>query len=249
MKINLKYNGLAWYVENDSSDITNEMYVYNTDGSLSHVVSDSYYTDYDGDGTAVFEETTSGCTFYKYTGAISEQICATPLENNVFKLIEAQQFSEPTIFNGDKSKLALDTAIRQSKTISEMYENFQDGVDEIYNAIVAQGVTPSSSTPEDCATGISTVATNKYNAGKNSAYIKAMIGTAGGTTTAGGYTYLSINTNNPGATIGAITKVGTGLLYDATITSVSNGIVNVRINSDAGYPYSIQATTYKIDYN
>jgi hypothetical protein len=54
-------------------------------------------------------------------------------------------------------------------TVSNMQTTFQDGVDTIYNAIVAEGVTPSSSTPEDCATGISTVATNKYNTGYNTA--------------------------------------------------------------------------------
>ena len=157
MRLNLKYNGLAWYVENDSSDITNEMYVYNTDGSLSHVVSDSNYTDYDGDGTEIFEETTSGCTFYKYIGAISEQICAIPLENNVFKLIAADQFSVPTIFNVDKSKLGLDVALSQSKTIGDMYANFQAGVDAVYNAVVAEGVTPSASTPTAIATAIATI--------------------------------------------------------------------------------------------
>ena len=157
MRLNLKYNGLAWYVENDSSDITNEMYVYNTDGSLSHVVSDSNYTDYDGDGTEIFEETTSGCTFYKYIGAISEQICAIPLENNVFKLIAADQYSAPTIFNVDKSKLGLDVALSQSKTIGDMYANFQAGVDAIYDAVVAEGVTPSASTPTAIATAIATI--------------------------------------------------------------------------------------------
>lgn len=39
--------------------------------------------------------------------------------------------------------------------IALMKINFQDGVDTIYNAIVAQGITPSSSTPSDCATAIS----------------------------------------------------------------------------------------------
>lgn len=150
--------------------------------------------------------------------------------------------------------------------IESMKETFQDGVDLLYNDLVIKGVTPPSSTPEGISEGIDTYGSSQYTTGYNNGYgygyslgkahgllegalsvsIKAMTATAGGTTTAGGYTYLSINTNNPGASIGAITKVGTGLLYDATITSVSNGVVNVRINSDAGYPYSIQATTYKL---
>lgn len=53
--------------------------------------------------------------------------------------------------------------------IAQMKINFQDGVDTIYNAIVAQGVTPSASTPSACADGISTVATNNYNSGKTEA--------------------------------------------------------------------------------
>lgn len=150
--------------------------------------------------------------------------------------------------------------------ITSMKETFQAGVDTLYNSLVIKGVTPPSSTPDGISEGIDTYGSNQYTTGYNNGYgtgyqlgkahgllegaqsvsIKAMTATVGGTTTAGGYTYLSINTNNPGASIGAITKVGTGLLYDATITSVSNGVVNVRINSDAGYPYSIQATTYKL---
>lgn len=54
--------------------------------------------------------------------------------------------------------------------IAQMKINFQNGVDTIYNAIVAQGVTPSASTPSACANGISQVATNKYNSGKHDAY-------------------------------------------------------------------------------
>ena len=224
MRLNLKYNGLAWHVENDSSDITNEMYVYNTDGSLSHVVSDSNYTDYDGDGTKIFEETTSGCTFYKYIGAISEQICAIPLENNVFKLIAANQYSAPTIFNADKSKLSLDVALSQSKTIGDMYANFQDGVDTIYNAIVAEGVTPSSSTPEACATGISTVATNKYNTGYNTAQSvtwsqtlsMALYGYTSGfiTNSGAGYSLKNVNSFTVNAVGGAVDVT----IGDATTT-------------------------------
>lgn len=52
--------------------------------------------------------------------------------------------------------------------IANMQETFQDGVDSIYNAIVAEGVTPSSSTPTACATGIATVADNQYTSGYDS---------------------------------------------------------------------------------
>lgn len=48
--------------------------------------------------------------------------------------------------------------------IAQMKINFQDGVDTIYNAIVAQGVTPSASTPSACATGIHKMESDVYNA-------------------------------------------------------------------------------------
>ena len=51
--------------------------------------------------------------------------------------------------------------------IAQMKINFQDGVDTIYNAIVAQGITPTASTPSACAAGISDVATSKYNSGRS----------------------------------------------------------------------------------
>lgn len=51
--------------------------------------------------------------------------------------------------------------------IAQMKINFQDGVDTIYNAIVAQGVTPSSSTPSDCATAITQIGTTQYNNGRS----------------------------------------------------------------------------------
>lgn len=50
--------------------------------------------------------------------------------------------------------------------VAMLQANFQDGVDTIYNAIVAEGVTPSASTPQACATGIATVADNEYASGK-----------------------------------------------------------------------------------
>ena len=122
MRLSLKYNGLAWYVEHDSSYTTNELYVYSTDGSLSHVVSESYLVDYDGDGTEVFEETTSGCTFYKYTGAIDEHMCAMPIEDSVFKLVERNEFNEPFLLNSDKSRLDLDVALKKSEVIAGLTE-------------------------------------------------------------------------------------------------------------------------------
>lgn len=59
-------------------------------------------------------------------------------------------------------------ALYATKAALEMA--FQAGVDTIYNAIVAEGVTPSSSTPEACATGIGTIATNNYDTGYSNGY-------------------------------------------------------------------------------
>lgn len=50
--------------------------------------------------------------------------------------------------------------------LTVMKSTFQNGVDTIYNAIVAEGVTPASSTPTDCAVGISDVATAKFGDGR-----------------------------------------------------------------------------------
>lgn len=51
--------------------------------------------------------------------------------------------------------------------IAQMKINFQGGVDTIYNAIVAQGVTPSSSTPSDCAAAITSIGSTQYNIGRS----------------------------------------------------------------------------------
>lgn len=51
--------------------------------------------------------------------------------------------------------------------IAEMKSTFTDGVDTIVDAIEEEGVTLSESTPSACATGIHTVATNKYNSGRS----------------------------------------------------------------------------------
>ena len=52
-------------------------------------------------------------------------------------------------------------------TKSELQKSFQAGVDGIYNAIVAQGTTPVSKSQGDVKNAIGTLATNKYNQGKN----------------------------------------------------------------------------------
>lgn len=51
-------------------------------------------------------------------------------------------------------------------TKSSLQSSFQAGVDGIYNAITAQGTTPASKAQGD-VNAIGTLATNKYNQGKN----------------------------------------------------------------------------------
>ena len=49
--------------------------------------------------------------------------------------------------------------------LSKVNSNFQAGVDSIYNAIVAQGTTPSSKSLSDVTSGITNLSNNKYNNG------------------------------------------------------------------------------------
>lgn len=49
--------------------------------------------------------------------------------------------------------------------INKMKQNFQDGVDSVYNAIVSAGTTPSSKSLSDVVTGIGNMSTNRYNTG------------------------------------------------------------------------------------
>ena len=51
--------------------------------------------------------------------------------------------------------------------INKMKQNFQDGVDSIYNAIVSAGTTPISNSLSDVVTGIGNMSTNRYNTGYN----------------------------------------------------------------------------------
>ena len=51
--------------------------------------------------------------------------------------------------------------------INKMKQNFQDGVDSVYNAIVSAGTTPSSKSLSDVVTGIGNMSTNRYNTGYN----------------------------------------------------------------------------------
>lgn len=50
-------------------------------------------------------------------------------------------------------------------TIAEMKQSFQDGVDTLVAKLTALGITPASSSPDDIAAAIDSLATSKYNAG------------------------------------------------------------------------------------
>ena len=55
--------------------------------------------------------------------------------------------------------------------INKMKQNFQDGVDSVYNAIVSAGTTPSSKSLSDVVTGIGNMSTNRYNTGYNAGVV------------------------------------------------------------------------------
>lgn len=123
-----------------------------------------------------------------------------------------------------------------STEIAQMKVTFQDGVDTIYNAIVAKGVTPSSSTPTDCATGINNMVKNVYNACVNnkltpSAYTVPACVTAingirtvlrGAAIATGGYTYLNGISYND--------------LYPDTSNKVACGYAILQYTSSKGQP-------------
>lgn len=72
-----------------------------------------------------------------------------------------------TTSGGTANSTDLITSGAVNSKVTEMQTTFQAGVDTIYNAEVAQGVTPSASTPQALATGIGTIASNKYTAGRS----------------------------------------------------------------------------------
>lgn len=51
-----------------------------------------------------------------------------------------------------------------SEELADMKSTFQTGVETIYGAIVEEGVTPSASTPQACATGIAKMESDVYDA-------------------------------------------------------------------------------------
>ena len=65
----------------------------------------------------------------------------------------------------DNSIESIDNSIESiDNSIIDMKETFQDGVDTIYSAVRRNGVTPSSSTPTDCAAGIDKLRVTPYTA-------------------------------------------------------------------------------------
>lgn len=68
------------------------------------------------------------------------------------------------LFGDEKQKVDFDSAMQS--ILSPLETTYQSNINTIYNALVAQGVTPSSKLPSDIATAISTLATNKYNSGR-----------------------------------------------------------------------------------
>lgn len=71
------------------------------------------------------------------------------------------------VHDDDKARIDLEEALDNSLFAFNLKSNFQAGVDEIYNTIVTNGVTPAASTPDACAAGINQVATNKRAQGRS----------------------------------------------------------------------------------
>ena len=69
----------------------------------------------------------------------------------------------------DSTKSSLDASIatKLASAKSSLQSSFQAGVDGIYDAITAQGTTPASKSQGDVKNAIGTLATNKYDQGKN----------------------------------------------------------------------------------
>ena len=121
MLMTLKHNGLAYYIEHNDSQSTNMIEIV-LSSTLSHVLYESQFADYGGDGTETYVDSDTGCTFYKYTGESGNQICAIPIEDNVFKLVREQDFNEPFLLNQDKSRLNLDVALKKSEVIAGLFD-------------------------------------------------------------------------------------------------------------------------------
>lgn len=121
------------------------------------------------------------------------------------------------------------TALRTS-----LQTSFQNGVDTIYNAITAQGVTPSASTPSACATGISTVATNKYNAGKAEGKTEAEAVTWETAEMALFNGYVSLDSGASGQVSNHPVHVSASAIYDLT-NVISFTITDIRGNAPCYY--------------
>lgn len=61
------------------------------------------------------------------------------------------------VYGEKNEKFNLENAISKSQAINTLKTNFQAGVDTIYNALVARGVSPASSTPQAIAAAIATM--------------------------------------------------------------------------------------------
>lgn len=70
-----------------------------------------------------------------------------------------------TTSGGTANSNALITSGAVNSKVREMQTTFQDGVDTIYDAVVAEGIIPSASTPSAIASAVGTVAANKLEQG------------------------------------------------------------------------------------
>jgi|GEM_PF-5812084 len=154
---------------------------------------------------------------------------------------------------------ALDSKIDSTKSTLE--QNFQAGVDGIYNAITAQGTTPASKSQGDVKNAIKTLADAKYAAGNSAgvASVTVSASASGRTVTAkasnGKTTSASVALAGSNGTVSVSTAGGSGNqsfdITDGWCTSVNvdrTGAYNQGVK-DADNRVNSSSANYKGGYN
>lgn len=135
-----------------------------------------------------------------------------------------------------------------STEIMEMKSTFQAGVDAVYNACAAEGVTPSASTPTAIAQAIGAIADDKYACGRDQGRmdefsetleLTGIASAGGGTTYAAGWARMKLQvTNVVSIYCNSLQVYGSGFhsysFYNSSGGSISSG--NFNANSYIAIP-------------
>ena len=178
----------------------------------------------------------------------------------------AQNYSNGALFvrGKDNGTWSSWRQVAYQSDITTLQSNFQAGVDSVYDAIVAEGTTPASKSLSDVVSGITTMSTDRYNAGTVDGYNtkkNQLTGTYTPSSNGSGldmgadHTYRYVNTNtvynagtatgytsgyNAGTTDGYNTKKNQ---LTATYTPGSNGN-KLDMGADHTYRYVNTNTVY-----